>query len=160
MACFQVLAYEQVASNLASERIMACFQAHKMLLLPPSPCFSRTTILLVRTMCSLATCLHAKPCSKSFSCNLDECLCPKNTSNTCLFAGNLGSYYRNSPMFKFSDGNRGYLVIPVQDVQESSLFISPIIPAKGSLEPSGPTWTTITYSAIVLAMCKYILFVI
>ncbi|KAF8647667.1 hypothetical protein HU200_065304 [Digitaria exilis] len=117
---------------------MACFQAHKMLVLPPSPCFSRTTILLVRTMCSLATCLHAKPCSKSFSCNLDE----------------------NSPMFKFSDGNRGYLAIPVQDVQESSLFISPIIPAKGSLEPSGPTWTTITYSAIVLAMCKYILFVI
>jgi hypothetical protein len=40
------------------------------------------------------------------------------------------------------------------------LFISPRIPppTDSSLEPSGPTWTTITYSAIVLAMCKYILF--
>ncbi|OEL12623.1 hypothetical protein BAE44_0026358, partial [Dichanthelium oligosanthes] len=96
--------------------------------------------LLLMIICSLLTCSDAKPLSKSSGAD-------QNT---------------NSPAFKnFSDDKRGYFVIPLQTtMQEPSLFISPRIPPKGSLEPSGPTWTTITYSAIVLAMCKYILFAI
>ncbi|WVZ83249.1 hypothetical protein U9M48_030417 [Paspalum notatum var. saurae] len=63
-------------------------------------------------------------------------------------------------MFKFSD--EYYMVIPLGTIrqQEPSFFISPKIPPKEPLETSAPTWTTITQSVIVLAMCKYILFAI
>ncbi|KAJ1257097.1 hypothetical protein BS78_K223500 [Paspalum vaginatum] len=65
-------------------------------------------------------------------------------------------------MFKFSDDIGYYMVIPLGNgttrQQEPSLFISPKIPPKEPLETSAPTWTTITQSVIVLAMCKYILF--
>lgn len=90
-------------------------------------------------ICSLLYCCSdAKPCTKC---------CDDNSA-------------KDPPqLFKFSnDSDIRYLVLPLHSMQEPSLFISPRIPPKRSLEPSGPTWTTITYSVAVLAMCKYILF--
>ncbi|RCV32524.1 hypothetical protein SEVIR_7G045700v4 [Setaria viridis] len=127
---------------------MVCFEVHKLLLPLPLVRYRRRTAILLMIMCSLLSCSHAKPWSKSSGSDKDDCICPMDRSTTTF------------PLFKFSDDNRGCFVIPLQTIQEPSLFISPTIPPKGSLEPSGPTWTTITYSAIVLAMCKYILFAI
>ncbi|PVH34697.1 hypothetical protein PAHAL_7G010700 [Panicum hallii] len=142
--------------------MMACFQVRKPL--HPLP----TVLLLMMIMCSLLSCSHAKQPWFFKSSGSDQDDCPTDTSDSTAcgsFAASLSSSYRNrnanSPLFKFSDDDsRGYFVIPLQTIQEPSLFISPRIPppTDSSLEPSGPTWTTITYSAIVLAMCKYILF--
>ncbi|CAD6261441.1 unnamed protein product [Miscanthus lutarioriparius] len=120
---------------------MACFQVHKLLPLPPAPYCIRITLLLM-TICLLLSCSsEAKVCTKCCDADDDS-------------AG--------EPVFKFShDSDKRYLIVlPLRTMQEPSLFISPRIPPKGSLEPSAPTWTTITYSVIVLAMCKYILFAI
>nr|TKW09449.1 hypothetical protein SEVIR_6G095232v2 [Setaria viridis] len=116
---------------------MVCFEVHKLPLPLPLVRYRRRTAILLMIMCSLLSCFHAKPWSKSSGSDKDDCICPMDRSTTTF------------PLFKFSDDDRGYFVIPLQTIQELA-----------SLEPSGPTWTTITYSAIVLAMCKYILFAI
>uniref|UniRef100_A0A804UM65 Uncharacterized protein n=1 Tax=Zea mays TaxID=4577 RepID=A0A804UM65_MAIZE len=119
---------------------MACF----FRLPPPAP----YCLLIVIIICSplLSTCSHAKPCT--------QC-CDDDDDDQDLAVLNM-SFVSNSG----AAGRHLVFVLAPQTMQQPSLFVSPRIPPKLSVEPSSPTWTTITYSVAVLAMCRYILFAI